>query len=219
MDFNFALDFFSRLEKNNTREWFNSHRNEWEKVKEEFSDFTRLLIEGIAAFDPSVSLLEPKHCTFRLNRDVRFSSDKSPYKIHTGAYIAEGGKKSPKAGYYFHLHPTESFIGGGLWMPESSALARVREEIDYCGEEFTEIISSPGFKKYFTSVEGESLKTAPKGYPKDHPNIDLLRLKSFTVRCRVNNTEFANKDFYASSLLKFKAMKPFINFLNRAFEG
>lgn len=219
MDFNFALDFFSRLEKNNTREWFNSHRNEWEKVKEEFSDFTRLLIEGIAAFDPSVSLLEPKHCTFRLNRDVRFSSDKSPYKIHTGAYIAEGGKKSPKAGYYFHLHPTESFIGGGLWMPESSALARVREEIDYCGEEFTEIISSPAFKKYFTSVEGESLKTAPKGYPKDHPNIDLLRLKSFTVRCRVNNTEFANKDFYASSLLKFKAMKPFINFLNRAFEG
>lgn len=219
MDFKFALDFLSRLKQNNNREWFNSNRKDWEKIKSEFSAFVALLIEDLAEFEPALSTLEPKHCTFRLNRDIRFSTDKSPYKTHIGAYMADGGKKSPKAGYYFHLQPSGSLVAGGIWMPESGVLSKIREEIDYCGEEFTDIISAPAFRKYFSTVDGDALKTAPKGYSQDHPMIRFLRLKSFTVSHSISDQQLQSVALRKTCTSVFKEIKPLNDFLNRALES
>jgi len=212
-----TLDFLKKLSKNNNKEWFDKNRDSYLKAKQNVEDFTALLIKEIAKFNPAVGTLSPKNCVFRIFRDVRFSKNKSPYKNNMGAYISEGGKKGNKAGYYLHIQPNgESFLAGGMYMPEAPLQNAIRQEIDYNMDEFKKIIGKKSFKTTFGEPEGEKLKTVPKGYDKNHPDIELLKYKSYIVWHKLNDKELIQKDFLKKSAAVFKELHPFNNFLNRA---
>jgi uncharacterized protein (TIGR02453 family) len=182
-------------------------------------EFTAQLIKEIARFHPAIGTLQAKNCMFRIFRDVRFSKDKSPYKINMGAYISEGGKKGNKAGYYVHIQPNgQSFLAGGMYMPEALLLNAIRQEIDYNTEEFKSIINKKSFKNTFGELEGEKLKTVPKGYDKNHPYLELLKYKSYIVWHKLDDAELMQKDFLKKSAAVFKELYPFNQFLNRAVQ-
>ena len=144
----------------------------------------RLLLDRIAEFDPILRGLEAKSCTYRINRDIRFTNDKTIYKTHLGAFIVKGGKKNGDryAGYYVHVEPgNNSMIAGGAYIPPMPWLTAIREKIDEQGEMFLKIIRNKEFRDYFGEIEGEKLKSAPKGYSRDHKYIEFLKMKSYLV--------------------------------------
>lgn len=197
-----------------------SHRPGYESSKETFTEFVRKLLRELSRMEPALSLLEPKDCIFRIHRDVRFSKNKTPYKSHFGAYFAEGGKKSTKAGYYLHIEPGgKSMLAGGVYMPPPEELKKIRQEIDYNGEKLHSILNTPDFKKYFGSLTGEKLKTTPKGYPSDHPDIDLLKHKDFIASHLMDDAIVSKADFLSYSLKVWKALKPLNDFMNAAMEN
>lgn len=211
------LEFLSGLGQNNNREWMESHKPEYAQARAEFDKIVEYLISEISLFDPTIRGLVPKDCIFRLNRDIRFSKDKSPYKIHFGAYIAEGGRKSESAGYYLHLQPgNNSMIAGGMYMPSGEALKKIRQEVDYNPSELKKIVLELPFVDYFGKVQGDQLKTAPKGYSPEHPNIDFLKLKSYTVVHTVSDDEVLNPGFPEKAVNVFRVMHPFNEYLNVA---
>lgn len=212
-----TLIFLKNLQKNNNKDWVDAHRDTYEIAKGNFKKFVQDLILGLSKFDPAVKHLEPKNCIFRINRDVRFSKDKSPYKNNMGASISPGGKKSFSAGYYFHLQPGASFLAGGMWQPEPVYLNAIRQEIDYNPNEFEKILKAKPFKEYFDGLsEEDKLKAVPKGYDKTHPQIELLKHKSFIVVHDLKDKEVLSKDFQKHCLTVFKAMHPMCLFLRKA---
>jgi uncharacterized protein (TIGR02453 family) len=212
-----TLEFLTKLRKNNNKEWFDKHRGEYETARENFLAFVEDVIKGTAKIDPSVGHLEPKKCIFRINRDIRFSANKTPYKTNLAATLSPGGKKSFTAGYYIHLEPGASFLAGGMWQPESPLLQAIRQEIDYNADEFKKIISNKDFKRLFGSLsEEDKLKAVPKGYDKTHPEIELLKHRSFIVVKELSDKEVLAKDFLKKVLAAHKAMLPLNLFLRRA---
>ena len=175
------------------------------------------LLKGLTEEDQDFSLLQAKDCLFRINRDVRFSKDKSPYKTNFGIALSPGGKKSGRAGYYVHISENNSFIGGGIWMPDAKVLNDIRQEIDYNWDEFKAIIDTQKFKKNF-HFDGEKLLRPPKGYDASNPAIDFLKYKSFTVFKSISLQALESDDLVQTSLEAFKDMKHFIQFLNRVFD-
>lgn len=169
--------------------------------------------------DDSLINLEPKQCVFRINRDVRFSKNKDPYKTNMGASFSKGGKKVQCAGYYFHLEPGESFIGGGFWMPMAPELNKIRQEIDYNFEAFSKIVNKKKFKTSFGSLnESEKLTRPPKGYEAENPAIELLKLKSFVVMTAVRDNELTGKELANKVIDHFETMMPLVDFLNKAID-
>jgi uncharacterized protein (TIGR02453 family) len=149
-----TLAFLKALKKNNNKAWFDEHRENYNAAKYNFEEFVVLLLQKMIEFDEDMKELIPKNCTFRINRDVRFSKNKTPYKINLSASFNRGGKKSMYGGYYFHLQPgNNNFVGGGLWRPEPADLKKLRQEIDYCFPEFKKIICAPEFKKHYFGFE------------------------------------------------------------------
>lgn len=215
-----TLSFLKNLKKNNNKPWFDSNRKIYDAAKSDFISLVDELIEGITQFDASLTGLTAKNCIFRINKDVRFSKDKSPYKTNMGASFTTGGKKISAAGYYFHLEPVQSFIAGGFYMPMPPQLASIRQEIDYNFEEWNSIISKKSFKKIFTNgVEGvSSLARPPKGYDANNPAIDFLKMKGFIVSAPLSDKELSDKGLKKKVIQVFKEMKPMIDFLNRAVE-
>jgi uncharacterized protein (TIGR02453 family) len=214
-----TFDFLSKLKKNNSKEWFDKNRDEYEIARTNFKEFVGDLIIAISRFDPSVKSLEPKNCIFRINRDIRFSNDKTPYKTNMGASIGPGGKKSHDAGYYIHIQPGASFLAGGVWQPPAPQLNAIRQEIDYNAAEFNKIINHKAFKMHFGKLsEEDKVKTSPKGYDKNHPEIELLKLKSFIVVRDLKDKEVISKDFIKECSEVFKAMYPLNKFLRRAVD-
>lgn len=214
-----TLKFLKQLAKNNRKEWFDENRKSYEAAKAEFEKLVATVIAKSLSFDPQLAGLEPKNCMFRINKDVRFSKDKSPYKTNMGASIAPGGKKSMVPGYYLHVEPGKSFLAGGCWQPMPEALAAIRQEIDYNGKEFRKILSAKAFKTYFGALSEEGkLKTAPKGYEKEHPDIDLLQHKSFIVVHDLTDAQVADKNFPAYAAKVFNAMLPMNNFLRNTMD-
>ncbi len=212
-----TLKFLTLLKKNNNRPWFEGQRKHYETAKEDFLIFTENLIAGIAAFDPAIAHLKPKDCLFRINRDVRFSKDKSPYKTNMAAYFNHKGKKGNGAGYYLHIEPGKNFTAGGIWMPEPVVLAGIRQEIDYNFEGWNKIISNTVFKKTFKEgIKGDALVRPPKGYNETNPAIKFIKQKSFIVTAPFTDAEVQSKVFVKNTAAAFKAMKPFIDFLNTA---
>ncbi len=211
-----TLDFLDRLTHNNDKEWFDKHRSEYLAAKVNFEAFVQSLINEIIEFDPIIKGLEAKNCIFRINRDVRFSNDKSPYKTNMGAFIVKGGKKNGDkyAGYYFHIEPGKSMLAGGAYIPPAPWLTAIREKIDDEPEKLIKIINNPQFKKHFGQIEGEKLKKAPKGYPPDHKYIELLKYKSYLAMQEVNDKQILGGDYLKHSLSVFKAMKPLNDYLN-----
>ncbi len=217
-----TIQFLKNLGRNNNREWFLKNKKTFDQANIDFLNFTDELITSIAKFDKSISGLKAKDCAFRIYRDVRFSKDKSPYKKNFGASINAGGKKAMQAGYYIHVEPgNKSFLAGGSYLPPSDKLAAIRQEIDYHLTDFKKILNAPDFKKNFGSLsedEGMKLRTAPKGYPGDHPAIELLKFKSFIISWRIKDEVILSKKFPSDAIEIFKSMKPLHDFLNRAME-
>jgi uncharacterized protein (TIGR02453 family) len=211
-----TLQFLSDLQKHNDREWFNANRKRYEDAKANFTGFIQETIDEIVSFDPILKGLEAKSCIYRINRDIRFSNDKSPYKSHFGAFILRGGNKNMHslAGYYIHIEPGNSMLAGGAYMPPTSRLSVVREKIDEHGDKLIRIISSKDFIRNFGELDGEKLKTAPKGYPKDHKYIELLKFKSFLATKLISDKEVLQKEYFSNIIEGCRAMKPLIDFLN-----
>lgn len=216
-----VLPFLKKLQKNNNKPWFDENRALYVSAKSEFETLVGSLITSFSKIDPAIGHLEPKNCIFRINRDVRFSKDKSPYKNNFGAFINAGGKKSPLAGYYLHIEPGASFVGGGLYMPMPDMLAKVRQEIDYDLPEFKKIISAAAFKKQYGELyrgDDISLTRVPKGYDPSNPAAEFLKLKSFIVMRPLSDEEAQSKDLEKTCVAAFKALKPLVDFINRSVE-
>jgi uncharacterized protein (TIGR02453 family) len=214
-----TLKFLKDLNKNNNKPWFDAHRPVYEAAKTDFAGFVQALIDKHGKKDPSIKTLKAKECVFRINRDVRFSKDKSPYKNNMGASINQGGKKSVFAGYYFHCQPGDSFVGGGLWMPMPAELKKIRQEIDYCFDEFKKIITAKKFMAVYGGLNlgaDISLVKVPQGFEKDNPAADYLKLKSFIAMRKVTEKELGSGELLKIASESFEALQPFINFLNKA---
>lgn len=211
-----TLDFLVALNKNNNRDWFQANKPWYEEARKNFAGFIDLLALEIQKIDSSIGQVSSREAMFRINRDIRFSKDKSPYKTNMGAYIVPGGKKSGLAGYYFHIEPGNSFLAGGIHMPSSDILKKVRKEIFDNIEEFLSIINNPNFIEYFGEIRGEKLVNPPPGYPKEFEHVDLLKYKSYTVIRKI-----PEKALFKNSLLEevsngFSIMYPFNKFFNYA---
>lgn len=219
MDSGNILNFLSDLNKNNNREWFTKNKNRYEKCREDFVNLIDHIIPKIAVFDPSIAHLEGKKCVFRIYRDVRFSLDKSPYKTHFGAMIMTGSSKTEihdKAGYYVHIEPGGSFLAGGAYMPPSGWLKAIRKEIAYNSAEFKKIINSKDFKKYFGEIEGKKLSRPPQGFDASHPEIELLKHKSYLAVHYLSDKDIKENATSKYFTAVFRAMYPFNKFLNEA---
>jgi len=212
------FDFLNRLAANNHREWFDANRTEYGQLRTELLSATTEIIRQVLQFDPSVGSLTSNECIFRINRDVRFSNNKDPYKTHFGIFVARGGRKSPFAGYYLHLEPGASFIGGGVYMPMPPVLKRIRQEILYNFSQFKAIVEAPAFATTFGTLSdmGDRLVRPPKGYDPSFEGIGYLMNKHFVVGHSPDEKQFAKADLITTTCKVFEAMKDFNAFLNVA---
>lgn len=216
-----TVKFLTGIAKHNNKAWMDANRAQYLAAKEDFENLVTQLIEKIGAFDADVKPLQAKNCVFRMNRDVRFSKDKSPYKTNMGAYMAKGGKKSIYGGYYFHCEPGNSFVGGGLWMPMPGELQKVRQEIDYNFRDFSKIINSKKFGTHYEGLnrEGEyTLTRPPKGYDDSNPAIDFIKLKSFVTMKKVRDAELSSPTLVKDLTAAFAALHPLVQFINQALD-
>jgi len=214
-----TLLFLKQLAKNNNKPWFDANRKKYDEAKKDFENFIQALIEQFGKKDPSIAALTAKSCLFRINRDIRFSKDKTPYKKNFAASINSGRKKSVLAGYYFHLEPGNSFIGGGIWMPMPAETQKIRQEIDYCYDEFKKIIHSKKFAGIYAGLDREDailLTNVPKGYTKDNPAAEFLKLKSWVAMSPLTDAALTSKGLLKQSAEALSAIQPLIDFLNRA---
>ena len=175
----------------------------------------KLMVPGV-----TVKLLTAKDCMFRFYRDVRFSKDKSPYKTNFGAFITQGGKKSHGPGYYFHVQPGECFLSGGIWQPAPDLVKKIRKEIYYNVSELKGILADKTFKKYFDGIDDwDKQKLAPQDFPKDFPDMDLLKNRSFTVSHILDDKILHSDKLHEYALKVYKVLYPYNEFLRRAIEG
>ncbi len=215
-----TLKFLKDLSKNNNKPWFDEHRKQYEAAKNNFEDFVAEVLGELVKVDPSLSHLTPKDCTFRINRDVRFSKDKSPYKNNMAMYASKGGKKAfDCGGYYLHLQPGQSFFAGGIWMPPAPILKAIRQEIDYNDVAFKKIVTGKAFVSSFGGLNTDGdvlLSRPPKGYEETNPAIEFLKYKSFIASTAVTDGELIAKGAAKTIAGYAKKLFPLITFLNHA---
>ena len=214
-----TLQFLDDLKANNNRDWFLENKKRYEAFKKDYYQLASDLLDALKPLDASLEMQEVKNCTFRINRDIRFSKDKTPYKSHLGFWFSSGAKGQNRSGYYIHLEKGASFIAGGLYCPESEDLKKMRKEIAYFHEDLEEILKEKNFKKEFKDFdrnEKNTLKNPPRGYEKEHPAIELLKLKSFESSQAIDLSAVAKKDFVEVMSKKLIALKPLNDFINRA---
>lgn len=216
-----TLQFLKGLKKNNNKTWFDGHRTQYEAAKKDMENFIQLVIDSHGKKDPDIRDLTAKGCLFRIYRDVRFSKNKTPYKTNMGASMSRGGKKSAYAGYYFHCEPGGSFVGGGIWMPEPPQTKKIRQEIDYCLDEFNKIVEGKKFKSIYGGLEINddwTLSKVPQGFEKDNPAVEYLKLKSWIATAELKDEDLTSKDLLKKTLAAFETLQPLVAFLNRAIE-
>jgi len=213
-----TLSFIKDVATHNNREWFADNKDRYETAREDVLQFVDQLIPLLAAVDPEFSVDTPaKKCLMRIYRDVRFSKNKDPYKNNYGISFNVKPKGVPDPGYYLHIQPGgQSFFGAGFWMPEAPVLKKIREEIDYNTAEFLEIIHADNFKAIFGLEQTDKLKNAPKGYETDHPQIELLKLKSFIAIYPLKDEDFLKQGIADQLKHAFESVHPFILFLRNA---
>ena len=212
-----TLEFLKKLRENNNRDWFIANKKDYLEARQNYEALVKEILDNIIEIEPIMKGLEVGSCTYRINRDIRFSNDKSPYKSHFGAFIVKGGKQNGDkyAGYYFHVEPgNNSMIAGGAYIPPSPWLTSIRERIDEEGDRLTNILNNPEFSSFFGGLDGEKLKSAPKGFAKDHPYIDLLKMKSFLVVRKLPDKEVTTEKCFDTVVKAVKLMKPLNDFLN-----
>lgn len=211
-----TIDFLTKLDKNNNRDWFNANKQAFVEANDNVIAVTGDLIDRISRFDKAIAGIDPKTCVFRIYRDVRFSKDKSPYKTNLGAFIAPGGKKAMLPGYYFHIQPRMFFSAAGKHMPDPTETLKVRKAIVTNMKEFVKIVEGKKFRDRFGGFDGERLSRPPKGFDPDHPAIEYLKLKSFTVTEEFSARDAVSKDYPKMLAESFKAAYPLVEFLRAA---
>lgn len=219
MDLNICLEFLDQLNKNNNRQWFEANKKLYQQAKTEFDKFIESIIPLTKSIDPDIDVFKASECVFRIFRDVRFSKSKLPYKTNFGALIAEGGRKRNNPGFYLHLEPDNSFIGGGVYMPVPEHLKAIREKIFENPQEFKSIIENKEFKKYFKELYGEKLKSAPRGFPKDFAELELLKYKHYAVLHTVPDSFWTHKDLETNISSIFSSQFQLNRFIKSAIGG
>lgn len=204
-----VLDFFKKLEKNNDRDWFNEHKPEFKSIEAQAKQVYQELHDMLNTHDEI-----EKFKMFRVYRDVRFSKNKLPYKTHFGGSF---GRKKPelRGGYYLHIQPNnESFIATGFWQPSKEDLLRIRKEFEQDDSEIRRIINNKKFKDVWGEFVGDEVKTAPKGFSKEHKAIDLIKKKQFIFTKKYSDKEVVSTDFIKKVDTDFKAIKPYFNYMS-----
>jgi len=211
---NFLVD----LKANNDRQWFDANRARYDEARADFISFIGVLLHEIEKFDPGIAGLEARNCIFRIYRDTRFSRNKTPYKTNFGARILLGGNRNlhQRAGYFMNIEPGNCFLAGGAFRPSTQWINAIRRQIEGNADALRAITAGRKFRAYFDGIEGERLKTAPRGYPRDHPEIELLRHKSFLARHRLCDARVFSPGFLKHAAAVYRALKPFDDFLNAA---
>lgn len=210
------FNFLELLEKNNNREWFNANKQLYKDALAVFTEKVGYLVTEIIKFDPYFVTAKATDFIFRIYRDTRFSADKSPYKQHFGAFICPGGRSSGKAGYYFHLENDKTMIAGGVYMPPSPILKAIRTEVLYNADKFKNIMNNPKFVGQFAGLEDIKLVNPPKDFPKDHPDIELAKYKSYVCIKNYTNDAVLSKDFMLKVIEAYESLYPFNSFINDA---
>jgi len=215
-----TIKFLKDLKKNNNKPWFDKNRKIYETAKADFAGFIQSVIDQHGKKDHSIKNLVAKDCMFRINRDIRFSKDKSPYKSNFGASINKGGKKAMNsAGYYFHLEPGSCFAGGGIYMPMPDELKKVRQEIDYNFAAFKKIIGSKKFKSVYGDLDKSAeflLSRVPKGYEPGNPAAEYLKLKSYIAMVKISDGVLTSKDLVKKTVEAFEALQPLCLFISNS---
>jgi uncharacterized protein (TIGR02453 family) len=217
-----TLQFLKDLKKHNNKEWFEANRTRYTDAKAAFENLAAAMIQKLGSFDSQVAHLQAKDCLFRINRDVRFSKNKAPYKTNMAMYISKNGKKAMDcAGYYLHVEPGASFAAAGIWMPMAPELKKIRQEIDYNFNEFKQLLKQQSFIRLYPDLdrsEGVALSRPPKGYEADNPAIEYLKLKSFIVTTPLADDVLTSKAMLQTVATAFKTAYPFVRFINWALE-
>jgi TIGR02453 family protein len=213
-------DFFERLDRNNNRPWFHAHKAQYDALRDAWLADVDRMIGAMTEWEPRLAGQTARGCAYRIYRDTRFSVDKTPLKLNFSAAISPWGKSAMRAGYYIEtgIRPDGAGLYGGLYCPDSALLKKLRHAIVDNIEEFTEIITAPQLEEYFPGWIGDSLKTVPKGWPKDHPNADLLRLKDYGKVYYCDKEFFCNPDWPERAAELFHLLKPFNDFLNYSID-
>jgi len=207
-----SFDFLKQLAENNTREWFNEHKSKYQVARENAIVFAEALLHEIKQFD-HIETPSGKKSLFRIYRDIRFSKDKSPYKRSFSGYFKRA-TNALRGGYYFHLEPGNTFIAGGFFGPSKEDLFHIRRQIDIDPDPLIRVLNDKELQSYFGSMIGDQLKTAPKGFPKNHPSIEILRYKQFMLKHSFNDEEARSKDFHQSIAEGFSKMLPFFGVMS-----
>lgn len=214
-----TFDFLNQLRENNNREWFQANRELFDAARLQFMDFAEQVLHGLVAMDKRIPEDIPvSKCVYRIYRDIRFSLDKTPYKGYFSAAYSPTGRSTEMPGYYIHIQPGQSFATAGLWHPSKERLAAIRQEIDYNSADFRSIVEAPLFLQHAGLDQEDRLKKAPSGYSADHPDIEFLRLKSFTATKSFSDNEMMQADATEMILSAFQALQPFQEFLYQAVE-
>jgi uncharacterized protein (TIGR02453 family) len=204
-----ALQFLSALKENNTREWFTEHKDAFKEKQEHAKELYAAVRENLERHDEI-----DQFKLYRIYRDVRFSKDKTPYQPHFAGSFSRTGKKL-RGGYYLRIRPGESFLAGGFWQPNKEDLLRIRKEITLDASEFREVLKDPTYLNYFGSkFEGDALKSAPRGFDKEHPDIDLLRKKGYIAVRNFTDEEVLAPNFLEEIDKSFVALRPFFNLMS-----
>jgi uncharacterized protein (TIGR02453 family) len=202
------FSFFTDLQQNNNRDWFTAHKPTFKTLETQVKSFGELLKDRLNQHDHI-----DRFKLFRIYRDVRFSKDKTPYKTHFGL-TWHRTKPLYRGGYYLHLSPNNNFLACGFWDPNPADLKRIRQEIDIDGEEYRAILNNKTFCRVWGELQGEAVKTAPKGYAKDHPQIDLLRFKQHIFTIKYTDDEVYQADFLDRADSALKAVRPFVDYMS-----
>lgn len=203
-----AFEFLKNLEKNNNREWFAQHKPEYDSIVKENKVFFDQIYTELQEHDN----LKGIHM-YRIYRDVRFSKDQTPYKNNFGVGYSRS-KPMLRGGYYIQIEPNNSFVGGGFWGPDTKDLLRIRKEFELSTTAIEKITSDNTFVKYFGHIEGDSVKTAPRGFDKNHPAIDLIRKKQYVVMRKFTDKEVISDSFQKEAILTLLAMRPFFDYMS-----
>lgn len=207
-----SIDFLNAISKNNNRDWFSKHKDRYTEAHNNMIAFADGLLAEMNTHD-IIETASGKASLFRIYKDVRFSKDKSPYNAHWSGSFKRATKKL-RGGYYFHIQPGNSFIAAGFWGPSTTDIQRIRQDIDANYEEWRKMLSNKTLVKTFGSMKGEQLISAPRGYAKDHPAIDLLRYKQFLFRHDINDEDLLKPGFAKTLSDTFKKMRPFLDFMS-----
>ncbi|MEQ9403837.1 MAG: DUF2461 domain-containing protein [Cyclobacteriaceae bacterium] len=207
-----TFDFLSKLDRNNNREWFQANKKLYEQSHAEMLEFTDQVLQKMTLYD-NIENRSPKKSLYRIYRDVRFGKDKTPYKTNWGGSLRRATAEL-RGGYYFQMGPKGSFVMGGFFGPNPQDLLHIRKQLEQDGDSLRDIVTSNAFKSFFGKLLGEQLKTAPKGFSKEHPDIDLLRYKQFMVRHDFTEKEALSEDFSDKVVDAFRQMRPFLDYMS-----